>query len=313
MRVVVTGGAGFIGSHVAERLLERGDDVLVVDDLSSGHASNLPAGTDIERISLGKSTVGEAFRRFKPQAVVHGAAQVSVATSMMDPVADARVNVVGALDVLRSAVDAGCSRFVFLSSGGALYGNVTRPASETDPAQPLSPYGVSKWAFERYLAAVAPAGMTWVSLRLANVYGPRQRSDGEGGVVSIFASAMSQGGPVEIHGDGLQTRDFIYVSDVVGAVLSALEFDNNGVFNIGTGRATSVLDLFRALASIASYDLPPSRAAPRPGDVGASVLDIDLARRELRWQPQVELREGLIETFTAISGEQGRARTVLDG
>jgi UDP-glucose 4-epimerase len=298
---------------VAERLLQRGDDVLVIDDLSSGRADNIPTGVDFERIRIGESTVAKAFQRFGPHTVVHCAAQVSVASSMKDPVADARANVVGGLDVLRSAADVGCSRFVFLSSGGALYGNVTRPASEADAAQPLSPYGVSKWAFERYLAISAPADMRWISLRLANVYGPRQRSDGEGGVVSIFASAMSQGRPVEIHGDGRQTRDFVYVSDVVGAVLCALEFGDNGTFNIGTGRATSVLDLFRALASIASYGLPPSHAAPRPGDVGASVLDIGLAKRELRWQPEVELREGLLETVSALRDEARRDRTVLDG
>ena len=313
MRVLVTGGAGFIGSHIAECLLQRGDDVMVIDDLSSGRADNVPTGADFEAVRIGESTVAKAFHRFRPHTVVHAAAQVSVASSMKDPAADARANIVGGLDVVRSAADVGCSRFVFLSSGGALYGNVARPASEADAAQPLSPYGVSKWAFERYLTVIAPPDMRWISLRLANVYGPRQRSDGEGGVVSVFAASMSQGRPVEIHGDGRQTRDFVYVTDVVGAVVSALEFGGNGVFNIGTGRATSILDLFRTLASITSYGLVPSHVPPRAGDVGTSVLDIGLARRELRWQPEVGLREGLLATVAALQDDVTREAQSPDG
>jgi UDP-glucose 4-epimerase len=299
---MVTGGAGFIGSHVVDRLIQGGHEVLVLDDLSTGLVANLPPETRLERRSLGREPVSDLFASWRPEAVVHAAAQVSVAASARNPSADAQSNVLGGLSVLEGAVAHGCSAFVYLSTGGALYGEVgAHAADEDNPIGPVSPYGVSKWAFERYLAVMAPSSLRWATLRPANVYGPRQHADGEGGVVSIFAAAMLRGEPIKIHGDGGQTRDFVYVEDVARAVAAALDGPRALVANIGTGTATSVSELFRLLADLTAYKASPSHVEARAGDLRNSLVSPARADRELRWRPVVPLADGLRRTLAWLS------------
>jgi UDP-glucose 4-epimerase len=299
--VVVTGGAGFIGSHVVDRLLEEGRRVIVVDDLSSGTTANLQPGAELEQFDLAAPEAVSRIARLRPSAVVHCAAQASVTESFRDPARDAAVNIVGGLNALRGALEGGGKRFVYVTTGGALYGHAASlPSTERDPIAPLSPYGLSKWIMERYLSILAGDGLSWVALRLGNVYGPRQRSDGEAGVVAIFADRMRRGEPVSIEGDGEQTRDFVFVADVRDAIVGALDHAGTDSLNVGTGRATSVNELFRQLSAIAGYRLEPTHAAARPGDVRHSVLDVRRAEAVLGWTPRTDLADGLRETYAAL-------------
>ena len=303
----MTGGAGFIGSHVADRLLGLGYEVLVVDNLATGSSSNVAGAVRLEQRDITHSALEPLLAQWQAELVVHCAAQVSVEASVLDPAFDARSNVLGTVATIRAAVAGGCRKFVYVTTGGALYGTPRYlPCDEDHPIEPISPYGLSKWMGERYLGLLAPDSMPWVALRLANVYGPRQRSDGEGGVVSIFAERMRSGLPVEITGDGRQTRDFVYVGDVVDAVVAAARATRPTVVNIGTERACSVLELFGALAAIAGYSIPPVFVAPRPGDVRDSRLAIGKALRELDWRPRTTLEAGLAETYAGFgSGVSG--------
>jgi UDP-glucose 4-epimerase len=310
-RAVVTGGAGFIGSHVTDRLIGLGYEVLVVDNLATGALSNVAAAARLEHRDVADPGLERVFAEWRAQVVVHCAAQVSVAASVLDPALDARSNVLGTVATIRAAVAGGCRSFVYVTTGGALYGTPRYlPCDEEHPIEPISPYGLSKWAGERYLSLVAPDSMLQVVLRLANVYGPRQRSDGEGGVVSIFAERMRSGLPVEITGDGQQTRDFVYVGDVVDAIVAAANATRSTTVNIGTERACSVLDLYRALAAIAGYSRSPIFVAPRPGDVRHSRLAIEKALGELDWRPRTTLEVGLAETYARLaSGVSGSGQT----
>jgi len=304
--VVVTGGAGFIGSHVVDRLLGEGRRVVVIDDLSTGATTNLPPGTDLEQLDLARPQAASWIARLRPSAVVHCAAQASVTESVRDPARDAAVNILGGLNALRGALDGGSNRFVYVTTGGALYGHAASlPSSEGDPIAPLSPYGLSKWIMERYLAILAGDRLSWVSLRLGNVYGPRQRSDGEAGVVAIFADRMRRGAPVTIEGDGEQTRDFVFVADVRDAIVSALDHEATDSLNIGTGRPTSVNELFEQLAAIAGYHLEPAHGAARPGDVRDSVLDVRRAEAVLGWTPRTPLADGLRATYASLGATSG--------
>lgn len=301
-RAVVTGGAGFIGSHVADRLLSLGYEVLVVDNLATGSSSNVTAAMRLEQRDITDSALQPLLTQWQAEVVVHCAAQVSVEASVLDPALDARSNVLGTVATIRAAIAGGCRRFVYVTTGGALYGTPRYlPCDEEHPIDPISPYGLSKWIGERYLSLLAPASMPWVALRLANVYGSRQRSDGEGGVVSIFAERMKSGLPVEITGDGRQTRDFVYVADVVDAVVAATNATRSTAVNIGTERACSVLDLFGALAAIAGYSKSPVFVPPRPGDVRDSRLAIGKALRELDWRPRTTLETGLADTYAGLA------------
>jgi UDP-glucose 4-epimerase len=292
VRAIVTGGAGFIGSHVVDALVARGDDVTVVDDLSTGRRENVnPAARLVEH------DIREPFE-IDGNVVFHLAAQADVSTSVRDPVLDAQVNVLGTLRVLQAAADA---QVIFTSTGGAIYGECERPAREGDPRRPLSPYGAAKLAGEEYLA-------TWnrlwsrshVVLRLANVYGPRQQPTLEGGVVAIFLDRIAAGERATIFGDGNQVRDFVYVGDVARALLAAAGHDG-GVFNVATGRATSVNELHAACQRTTGSSSDPEYQPPREGDVLRSVLDPALAERELGWQPQVSLDDGLRATWESIA------------
>lgn len=321
MRVLVTGGAGFIGSHVCDHLLAAGHEVAALDDLSSGSRRNLSG-----RVTLYEGDVRDArfvelvFSEVKPDRVCHQAAQVSVSRSVREPRFDAEVNVLGLLNVLEASARHGADRVVFASTGGALYGDVFEPVPETAPADPASPYGVSKLAGEGYLRAFArDRGLPAVALRYANVYGPRQDPHGEAGVIAIFTRALLNGETCTINGDGRYVRDYVYVDDVAHANVLALERDaTNGpspfaAYNIGTGSGTDVNTLFESLRALAA---PGARAAfgpPRPGDLRSSLLDSSKAGRELGWRPSVPLEEGLRATVAWFRRERERTAPARGG
>jgi UDP-glucose 4-epimerase len=302
MNCIVTGGAGFIGSNLADALVERGDRVTVIDNLSTGKRENLAAalerGATLQVLDIRESeAVAEAFRASSPELVFHLAAQIDVRHSVEDPVEDARTNVLGTIAVLEAARRAGARRVVNSSTGGGLYGDAeVRPTPEGDPIEPLAPYGQAKLAAEGYCTLFTRLhGLSTVSLRYGNVYGPRQDVHGEAGVVAIFCGCVIDGRRPVVFGDGGQTRDWVEVSDVVRANLLAADSSLTGPINIGTGRETSVLDLIAALTEVGpdGLALDPEFASERRGEVRHSCLDPSRARRDLGWRDEVELREGL--------------------
>jgi len=294
MRAVVTGGAGFIGSHVVEALLARGDEVHVLDDLSKGKRERVAAGAELHVGDIRDPDA--AFDAARPDAVFHLAAQADVRLSVAQPQVDADVNVLGTVRVLEAARRHG-AKVVFSSTGGAIYGECSGPATESADRQPLAPYGTSKLCGEEYLATWNRLhGSSHVSLRFANVYGPRQEPHGEAGVVAIFMGLLHESGTPQIYGDGSQTRDYVFVEDVVRAMLLALDSEG-GVFNIGTGVETSVLALYDAIQRASGVTREPAFAEPRLGELQRSVLDISLAGRELGWRPNHSLEAGLARTW----------------
>ena len=306
MDCVVTGGAGFIGSNLVDALVARGDTVTVIDNLSSGKRENLrgalAGGARLAEVDIRDAAeVAAAFAQARPQTVFHLAAQIDVRLSVQDPAADATSNVLGMLAVLEAARANGTARLVNTSTGGGLYGDAdVLPTPEDHPIAPLAPYGQSKYAAEGYAALYERLyGLSAVSLRYGNVYGPRQDVHGEAGVVAIFCGLAMTGATPTVFGDGGQTRDWVDVSDVVRANLLAAESDIGGAVNIGHGQETSVLDLIAALDAVAPRPLAPATfVAARPGEVRRSCLDVTRARGELGWEPRVSLREGL-ETILA--------------
>jgi UDP-glucose 4-epimerase len=297
MRAIVTGGAGFIGSHVVEALLARGDETHVVDNLASGSPANVPTGAELHEIDIREGTLGALFAELRPGVVFHLAAQADVGTSVERPEFDADVNVVGTVRVLEAARAAG-ARVVFASTGGAIYGECVRPAREEDERRPVSPYATSKLAGEEYLATWNRLhGTRHVACRLANVYGPRQLPSLEGGVVAIFLDRLRDGRGTTIFGDGAQTRDFVYVGDVADAFLTAAGAGGTGIYNVGTGTETSIVELHRLCAETAGREQEPEFAAARPGDVRRSVLDPGLTEHELGWRSATPLADGLARTW----------------
>ena len=297
MRALVTGGAGFIGSHLVDRLLADGHNVCVIDDLSTGSSHNVPQETRLHRLDICDwDALRGVVAEFRPDVVFHVAAQTDVRRSIREPDFDARVNVVGGVNVLRAAAAAGARRVVYASSA-AVYGTPERlPVSEANPTRPISDYGASKLAFEHYLYAYQSRGLIeYAALRYANVYGPRQRSDGEAGVVAIFTRKMLAGESVTIFGDGTKTRDYVFVADVVEATVRAAEGPTGGgvIANLGWGREVSDLELFREIAAATRYAKEPVYAAVRPGDIGRMSLDAAVARRTWDWKPTVALRDGV--------------------
>jgi UDP-glucose 4-epimerase len=301
MRAIVTGGAGFIGSHVAEALVARGDDVHVLDDLSAGKPDNVPEGARLHIADIRHPS--DVFDAARPELVFHLAAQASVSVSVAEPALDADVNVLGTVAVLAAALAHG-AQVVFSSTGGAIYGECPTPATEEWERRPLSPYGTSKLAGEEYLAAWNRLhGTRHVALRYGNVYGPRQDPHGEAGVVAIFLRAVADGGRPTIFGDGSQERDYVYVGDVARATLAATSLDG-GVLNVATGEPTSVLELVEAMRRATGQEIDPELGPERLGDLQRSVLDPGLAERELGWHAEVSLEDGLRATwqfFTAAA------------
>ena len=301
MRAIVTGGAGFIGSHVADALLARGDEVHVVDNLATGSRANVPAGAELHEVDIRDAALAGLVARVEPEVVFHLAAQADVGTSVERPDFDADVNVVGTVRLLEATRRVG-ARIVFTSTGGAMYGECLEPADESTPREPLSPYGTSKLAGEEYLFSWNRLhGMANVVCRLANVYGPRQLPSLEGGVIAIFLNRLRAGEQTVIFGDGGQTRDFVYVGDVASALLAAA--GGHGVYNVGTGIRTSVLDLHRLCAEVAGVGAEPKLVEPRAGDLRDSVLDPGRAERELGWTPARTLAEGLAETWAWVAAQ----------
>jgi UDP-glucose 4-epimerase len=298
--VLVTGGAGFVGSHVVDRLAAAGHQVAVVDNLTTGSRRWLPAAVTLHALDLRSPHLGEVLRRERPEAVLHLAAQAAVSRSVADPVLDAHVNVLGGLHVLERATRAGVRRFVYASSGGAAYADTARlPAAEDAPVVPKSPYGASKVAFEIYLDVWSGLhGLSTLALRLANVYGPRQDPRGEAGVIAIFCHRLLSGEAPVINGDGEQTRDYVYVEDVAAAFASALERpDATGLANVGTGVETSVNTLYRALSRATGQGVEARHGPARPGEQRRSCLDPGRARTLLGWAPRVALEDGLARTW----------------
>ena len=309
MRALVTGGAGFIGSHLTEALIQGGHDVLVLDDLSRGKAANVPAGARLVTEDLRSEAARSAIQAFRPEVVHHHAAQIDVRASVADPVRDAEVNVAGTISVLAAAAGAGAGLIVFASSGGAIYGEQERyPASEDHPIRAESPYGVAKRCGELYLEYFARSrGLRAVMLRYANVYGPRQDPHGEAGVVAIFAGKMLRGEIPVVNGDGCQTRDYVYVGDVVRANLACIaRGEASGPYNIGTGIETDVLTLVRRIAEHTGHSGQVQHAPAKPGEQRRSVLDPARARAELGWSPAHDLSEGLARTIAWFSAGGGR-------
>jgi UDP-glucose 4-epimerase len=298
--VLITGGAGFIGSHVAEALVARGEDVVVLDDLSSGKRENLPEGAELVEGDI-REPQDELFAGVKPDICFHLAAQADVRVSVARPEHDARINVIGTINLLEAAREHG-TQLVFSSTGGAIYGECDGPAPEDAPRQPLAPYGTSKLAGEEYLATYNRLhGTKHVALRYGNVYGPRQDPHGEAGVVAIFFKRFLSGEQPRIFGDGKQTRDYVYAVDVVRATLAAAGRDG-GVYNVGTGRETSVVELFDLCRRVAGKEsVEPEFAPPRPGELQRSVLDVSRAVDDLGWRPEHSLEEGLRETWESMS------------
>jgi UDP-glucose 4-epimerase len=295
MKVLVTGGAGFIGSNVCDAFLEAGYEVIALDNLSSGRRENVGAGIRLIEADIRDEGLAALILAERPDVVSHHAAQIDVRKSVADPAFDAEVNLIGMLNLLEACRAAAIRRFVFASSGGACYGEQERfPATEDHPTRPVSPYGVAKAAGELYLHFYrAQYGLSYAALRYANVYGPRQNPHGEAGVVAIFGERLLNGQPCTIYGDGGQTRDFVHVSDVARANVLAASREVVGAFNIGTGHETSIETLYRALARACGSTLEPRHAAAQPGEQRRSVIDPALAREKLGWIPQVPLDEGL--------------------
>jgi UDP-glucose 4-epimerase len=302
-KAIVTGGAGFIGSHLVELLVDREWEVLVVDDMSSGHVDHLTGArrrgiANIHMTGIAEPEVADVVERFAPDVIFHLAAQSKVRPSVEDPLHDAHVNVLGTINLLEAARRAGTRKVCFASSGGAIYGgDVKLPAKETAAKAPESPYGISKKIVEDYFRWYSEVyGVAYTLLALANVYGPRQDPSLEGGVTAIFSLAMLEGRRPVIFGDGTQTRDFVYVEDVCDAFHRAADTADGMLLNIGSGVETSILHLYDVLADITGYPTKPELAPAKPGDVYRSVIDPSRAKKELGWEPWTSLEDGLRKT-----------------
>ncbi len=297
--VIVTGGAGFIGSHVADACIEAGYNVAIVDNLHTGKRENVnPAARFYETDIRDASALDAVFAAERPLAVIHEAALADVRASLSEPAAYASVNIIGTLNLLEACRAHGVRRFVFASTGGAIYGEPAElPATEGCPPRPLDPYGASKLACEAFIDTYRHNhGLNYTILRYANVYGPRQDPDGEAGVVAIFTGAMLAGRPATVNGDGLQQRDFVYVGDIARANVLALSARGSGIFNLGAGIATDINTIFRELAAITGYARQERHGPAKAGEVRATFLNSSLASRELGWTAAVSLAEGLTRT-----------------
>jgi len=300
LKILITGGAGFIGSHVADLLIKNGFDVCIIDNLSSGKPENVNPKAIFYKCDIRDSKLSEIFQKERPQIVIHNAAQMSVRNSVDDPLNDASINIIGGLNVLEASRKTKVAKIIFASSGGVVYGEQQYfPADENHPTKPISPYGVAKLSFEKYLFYYNYIfGIKYICLRYANVYGLRQDPYGEAGVVAIFSKKLLNNEQPVINGDGKQTRDYVYVKDVATANLAAIRNDFTGEINIGTGIETDVNDIFNILKKAAGQkDLKEVHAPAKEGEQKRSVLSYKKAQEVLGWEPEMELKMGLVETY----------------
>ncbi len=304
VKVLVTGGAGFIGSHLVDRLVQEGNEVVVIDNLSTGKRKQVNKKAVLYKTDIRSKRIERVFRKERPLIVVHLAAQMNVRLSTEDPVFDADVNILGTLNILEHAVKHGVRKVSFASSGGAIYGEQeVYPAGESHRTDPMSPYGISKLAGEKYLAYYTnTTGLRHVALRFGNVYGPRQEPEGEAGVIAIFSKLMLEGGQPIINGTGKQTRDFVYVDDIVDALMVTLGEDIQGTFNVGTGQETTVNECYGIIKELTESTCKDLFGAAKKGEQLRSVLDVRKLSETFGWDPQVSLSEGLkmtVEFFQA--------------
>lgn len=299
---LVTGGAGFIGSHLVDKLVSKGHKVVVIDNLSTGSRKNLNSKAVFYKLDIQSSKVAEIFKKEKPQTLFHFAAQVNVRKSVDDPVEDAKINILGSLNLLENCRKYGIEKVVFASTGGAIYGDAdVVPTPENYLAQPISPYGVAKLTVENYLHYYYMVHrIPYIALRFANVYGPRQDPLGEAGVVAIFISRLLSGKPLTIYGNGKQTRDFVFVGDVAEAAMKSIQKKIVGTFNIGTSKQTSVQKLLEELQGIIGSDLKAKMAPARPGEQQKSSLACSRAKKELEWIPRWDIKKGLEQTVKQL-------------
>lgn len=306
MNVLVTGGAGFIGSHIVDRCVQEGHQVSVIDDLSTGKKRNVNRDAVFYKMDISSARVDRVFRNERPVVLVHMAAQMNVRRSTEDPRFDAQVNILGTINLLEHAVKHGVRKVVFASSGGTVYGEQEAfPASESHPLQPLSPYGISKLTCEYYLKYFEyVAGVKRVALRFANVYGPRQNPEGEAGVVAIFTQKMLRGEQPLINGNGMQTRDYVYIGDVLEAVMRCLHPEVAGIYNVGTGQETTVNTIFSELKTLTNSNCKEIHGPAKTGELERSALDAGKLSKDTGWEPGTSLAEGLKETVQFFREQQ---------
>lgn len=299
-KILITGGAGFIGSNLVDRLIKEKYKVIVIDNLSTGKKENLNKKAKFYQIDICSSKISEVFKKEKPEIVYHFAAQMNIRKSVEDPLFDSRINILGSLNILQNSIKFKIKKFIFASSGGAIYGNAKKiPISENYNTLPISPYGIAKLTVENYLKFYKENyNLNFVSLRFANVYGPRQNPKGEAGIVSIFIDNFLKNKNSIIFGNGKQTRDFIFVEDVVDACFKILNYSGKeNIFNIGTGVETSVNELYYIIIKILKSKIKPKYVAPKKGELMRNCLDISKIKKELNWKPKIFLKEGLIKTI----------------
>ncbi len=296
MKILVTGGAGFIGSNLVDALVALGHQVFVIDDLSTGKQEYVNSRAKFKQLDIRDEALANVVSDFSPEIIYHLAAQKNVRTSLADPRLDASINVLGALNLLKAALNSKVKKFIFVSSGGIYGDSKILPTPESAPEQALSPYILNKLTFEKYLSILSEDKLAWTALRLANIYGPRQDPQGEAGVIAIFLDQALKGETLNINGDGKQTRDYLYVDDAVQALIKALG-DISGVYNIGTGIETALLDLIAKIKKISGQDLQIKNREAVWGEVRRSSLDASLAKTKLAWQPNYDLATGLALTY----------------
>ena len=304
--IVVTGGAGFIGSHITDRFIQEGHRVIIIDNLSTGFEKNINPKAKFYKVDINSSVIDKIFEKEKPTVLCHHAAQIDVRKSVDDPIFDAETNILGSLNLFNSCVRHKVKKAIFASSGGAIYGEQDYfPADESHPTRPISPYGVAKLSIENYLYSYNQLyDLNYISLRYANVYGPRQNPWGEAGVVAIFARKMLNKEKAMINGDGGQTRDFVYVEDVVRANLLALKYPKSDIFNIGTGTETDVNTIFQLLKKETKSSQRQLHAPAKSGEQERSVLDFSKAKSRLKWEPKKDLEKGIAKTVEYFENER---------
>ncbi|MDR3243293.1 MAG: NAD-dependent epimerase/dehydratase family protein [Elusimicrobiota bacterium] len=300
MKILITGGAGFIGSNIADEMINKGHKIVIIDNLSSGKKENINPKSKFYKVDISdKKRVSAVFKKEKPEILIHHAAQIDVRKSVSDPVFDAQINIIGSINLLSACVENKIKKVIFASSGGTIYGECGLKApDEKAPANPLSPYGIAKHCVENYIKFFSAIyGLKYTILRYANVYGPRQDPHGEAGVVAIFSNAMLSNKDIKIFGDGKQTRDYVFVSDVAQANIMALTKADNEIINIGTNRLISVLDLIRIMSKETKYVKNPKTFPKRDGELFRSFLNINKAKKVLNWKPQIRIENGIKKTI----------------